>query len=271
MYDISFPHLGIVIEHLRRSVSVGGFEIAYYGIIIGTGMLIAMYMICRDAARLGDDPDAYTDVGMLAIVVGIICARAYYVLFSWEMYKDDPIQIFNIRGGGLAIYGGVIGGLGAIYIYSKVKKKSFLRMCDLIMPGVLVGQIMGRWGNFFNCEAFGAYTDSLLAMRIRLALVGQNMLDADVLSHVIVENGTEYIQVHPPSSQEAEVRGRTVLDIYRRIRSDTRGGRGAAHGLAHDSRNRDTRQSAAGGSLCADGGGDDIPRICPGGGLRCKV
>ena len=197
MYDISFPHLGIVIEHLRRSVSVGGFEIAYYGIIIGTGMLIAMHMICRDAARLGDDPDAYTDVGMLAIVVGIICARAYYVLFSWEMYKDDLIQIFNIRGGGLAIYGGVIGGLGAIYIYSKVKKKSFLRMCDLIMPGVLVGQIMGRWGNFFNCEAFGAYTDSLLAMRIRLALVGQNMLDADVLSHVIVENGTEYIQVHP--------------------------------------------------------------------------
>lgn len=197
MYDISFPHLGIVIEHLRRSISINGFEIAFYGMIIGTGMLIGIQMVCRDAYRLGDDPDEYTDALLIAILSGIICARAYYVLFSWDMYKDDLIQIFNIRGGGLAIYGGVIGGLGAICLYTRLKKRSFLRMCDLIMPGVLVGQIMGRWGNFFNCEAFGAYTDSLLAMRIRLELVGRNMLNADVLSHVITENGTQYIQVHP--------------------------------------------------------------------------
>ena len=197
MYDISFPHLGIVIEHLRRSISINGFEIAFYGIIIGLGMIIGINMVCHDAQKLGDDPDIYTDVLLIAIVAGIVCARAYYVVFSWDMYKDDPIQIFNIRGGGLAIYGGVIGGLTAAYIYAKVKRKSFLRLCDLIMPGVLVGQIMGRWGNFFNCEAFGAYTDSLLAMRIRLALVGSNMLGGDVLSHVIVDGGTEYIQVHP--------------------------------------------------------------------------
>ena len=197
MYDISFPHLGIVIEHLGRSISINGFEIAYYGIIIGLGMILGIQMVCRDAAKLGDDPDTYTDVLLIAIVAGIICARAYYVFFSWDMYKDDPIQVFNIRGGGLAIYGGVIGGLTATYIYTRIKKKSFLRLCDLIMPGVLVGQIMGRWGNFFNCEAFGAYTDCLLAMRIRLALVGSNMLGGDVLSHVIVDNGTQYIQVHP--------------------------------------------------------------------------
>ena len=195
--DIRFVHLGITINHLKSSISVFGFQIAFYGIIIGIGMLAGLCIAQSDAKRRGQDPELYLDFALYAIICSIIGARLYYVIFEWDYYKNNLLQIFNLRAGGLAIYGGVIAGTITMIVYTRMKKVSFFSMADTGVLGLVTGQIIGRWGNFFNCEAFGGYTDSLLAMRIRRALVNDNMLNADVLNHRIVENGVEYIQVHP--------------------------------------------------------------------------
>ncbi|MCD8083213.1 MAG: prolipoprotein diacylglyceryl transferase [Clostridiales bacterium] len=182
---------------MRDSVSIFGFRVAFYGIIIGCGMLAGIWLAASDARRRGQDPELYLDFALYAIICSVIGARIYYVIFEWDSYKNDLIQIFNLRAGGLAIYGGVIAGILTLVVYSRAKKIPFFSMADSAVLGLITGQIIGRWGNFFNREAFGGYTDSLFAMRLRLAIVNPNMLNADVLSHKIVENGVEYIQVHP--------------------------------------------------------------------------
>ena len=195
--DLSFVNLGITIEHLRSSISIFGFRIAFYGIIIGIGILAGICVAQADAKRRGQDPEIYLDFALYAIVCSIIGARIYYVVFEWDMYKDNLLQVFNLRGGGLAIYGGVIGAVLTLLVYTRVKKISFFSMADTGCLGLITGQIIGRGGNFFNCEAFGGYTENLLAMRIRRSLVNENMISQDLLNHLIVENGVEYIQVHP--------------------------------------------------------------------------
>ena len=197
MYDLKFVNLGITIEHMVSSVNVFGFRIAFYGIIIGIGMLLGIMLAAWDAEDRGLGEDVIYDHVFWVIVIGIMGARLYYVFFQWDAYKDDLLQILNLRAGGLAIYGGVIAGLTTLYVLCRRKKLSFLDVADSIMLAVLVGQILGRWGNFFNCEAFGRYTESLFAMRIRKAIVNPIMIDAELLEHLIIENGTEYIQVHP--------------------------------------------------------------------------
>ncbi|RGZ01892.1 prolipoprotein diacylglyceryl transferase [Clostridium sp. AM58-1XD] len=195
--DLSFVNLGITIEHMRNSISIFGFRIAYYGIIIGIGMLAGIWIAQSDAKRRGQDPEIYLDFALYGIIFSIIGARLYYVLFSWDAYKDNPIEILNLRGGGLAIYGGVIGAVLTLLIFTKAKKLSFFSMADSGCIGLITGQIIGRWGNFVNCEAFGGYTESLFAMRIKKSIVNPSMISQDLLNHLIVENGVEYIQVHP--------------------------------------------------------------------------
>ncbi len=195
--DISFVHLGFTIDHLQNSISIFGFRIAFYGIIIGFGILAGLWVATRDAKRRGQDPDIYLDFVLYAIIISIIGARIYYVIFDWDNYKDDLLQILNLRAGGLAIYGGVIGAVITLIVYARVKKLSFFSLADTGCLGLITGQIIGRWGNFFNCEAFGGYTDSLFAMRIRRALVNENMISKELLNHLIVKDGVEYIQVHP--------------------------------------------------------------------------
>ena len=153
--DLSFVNLGITIEHMKNSISVFGFRIAFYGIIIGIGMLAGIWVAQSDAKRRGQDPDIYLDFALYAIIFSIIGARLYYVIFSWDNYKDDLLQIFNLRAGGLAIYGGVIGAVLTLIVFTRVRKLSFLSMADSGCLGLITGQIIGRWGNFFNCEAFG--------------------------------------------------------------------------------------------------------------------
>ena len=195
--DASFPHLGIYIKNLVNHIDVFGFSIAFYGIIIGLGMLAGINIACSDAKRRGQNPDLYLDFAMYAIVLSIIGARIYYVVFEWDMYKDDLLQIFNLRGGGLAIYGGVIAAVITLTVYCKVKKQSFFSMADTGVLGLILGQAIGRWGNFFNAEAFGGYTDSLFALRYKLDIVGAGMLNDDVLSHAMEIDEVRYIQVHP--------------------------------------------------------------------------
>lgn len=195
--DLSFVNLGITIQHLPNSITVFGFRIAFYGIIIGLGMLAGMAVACSDAKRRGQNPDTYLDFALYAIIFSIIGARAYYVAFDWDNYKNDLLQIFNTRAGGLAIYGGVIAAALTLIVFTRVRKLSFFSMADSGVLGLVTGQIIGRWGNFFNCEAFGGFTDNLLAMRIKMSLVNPSMISDQLRNNQIVENGVAYIQVHP--------------------------------------------------------------------------
>ena len=154
--DISFVHLGITIENLKNQISVFGFSIAYYGIIIGIGMLTGIWVAQNDAKRRGQDPDIYLDFALYGIIFAIIGARLYYVIFEWDMYKDNLLQIFNLRAGGLAIYGGVIGAVLTLIVFTRKRMVSFFSMADSGVLGLITGQIIGRWGNFFNCLQCGS-------------------------------------------------------------------------------------------------------------------
>lgn len=195
--DIRFPHLGIEIENLGKSISIGDFSIAYYGIIISLGMLCGYLMAVFQAKRTGQDKEMYLDLALWDIVFAVIGARIYYVIFSWDYYRQNPGEILNIRGGGLAIYGGVIAGVITTLIFSKIRRVPFLRLADTACTGLLVGQIIGRWGNFFNREAFGGYTDSLFAMQIRMSDVNTSYITDELYNNVVSYNDTSYIQVHP--------------------------------------------------------------------------
>ena len=200
---INFPHLGIYLDHVGKSISVFGFEIAYYGIIMGSSILLGLYLAEREAKRTGQNPDTYTDLVIYAIIFSIICARVYYVIFSWDSYKDDLLRIFNLRQGGIAIYGAIIGAVSTVYVYSRVKRQSFLQMVDTACIGLVAGQILGRFGNFFNREAFGGYTDGLLAMQLPVSAVRAHEITDEMWANVQVIGGEQFIQVHPTFLYEA--------------------------------------------------------------------
>ena len=195
--DIRFVHLGITIEHLKNSISVFGFRIAFYGIIIGIGMLAGIWIAQSDAKRRGQDPELYLDFALYAIICSIIGARIYYVVFEWDYYKENLLQIFNLRAGGLAIYGGVIAAVISVFVLAKVKHLSPFQIFDTIAMALLNGQMLGRWGNFFNREAFGEYTDSLFAMRLPVDAVRSGDITEKMREHMERINGVSYIQVHP--------------------------------------------------------------------------
>ena len=195
--EINFPNLGIYLDHVGKNISIFGFSIAYYGIVIVTGMMIAIWIAQREAKRTGQNPEQYLDLAMIGIAAGILGARIYYVIFAWDYYKDDLLSIFNIRQGGLAIYGGIIGACIAVVIYSRKKKQNFSLLMDSASMSIVFGQIMGRWGNFFNREAFGDYTNNLFAMQLPVSAVRANEITQKMWDHVVTVNGVEYIQVHP--------------------------------------------------------------------------
>lgn len=195
--EIAFPNIGIYIPHLPKGITIGGFTIAFYGMIIAAGMLSGLWLACHQAQRTGQKKEVYTDFAIYAIIFSLIGARLYYVVFSWENYKDDLLQIFNTRGGGMAIYGAVIAAVLTAIIYCKVKKYNFFLFADTAVGGLVLGQIIGRYGNFFNREAFGEYTNSLFAMRLRVDQVNPANITELMKSHMTTVDGVQYIQVHP--------------------------------------------------------------------------
>ena len=196
MPEIWFPHLGIQIEHLSRVIfQIFGYDVYWYGVIIASGVLIALAFAIREAKRTGQNAENYVDIALFGVIFSVIGARLYYVLFSWELYIDEPLKIFALREGGLAIYGGIIAGVITVIVYTKIKKLNFWLVADTTAPSLILGQIIGRWGNFFNREAFGGYTDNIFAMRYLKQQV--NNIAPSVLKNTITVNGTEYIQVHP--------------------------------------------------------------------------
>lgn len=155
---ISFPGLGLEFNINRVAFSFGSVDIYWYAVIIATGFLLALAFVFKNCKRFGVDSDRAIDVIFFAMILGIIGARAYYVAFQWDMYKDNLAEIFNIRGGGLGFYGGIIGGVIGLIIGTKLRGQKILPFLDLAGAAVLIGQGIGRWGNFVNSEAFGCNT-----------------------------------------------------------------------------------------------------------------
>ena len=193
--DIAFPHLGIYLKNVPKTIMVGSFGIAIYGILIAVSMLLGVTIASHVAKRRGQDPDLYWDAFLWIVVSAIAGARIYYVIFMWDYYKDNLPQIFNLRAGGLAIYGGIILSVVTIFVFCKKRKADPGQFLDNVGFGLVVGQIIGRWGNFFNREVFGEYTDSLLAMRLPVSMVRASDISESIAAHM--EAGTNYIQVHP--------------------------------------------------------------------------
>ena len=177
MNNIQFPGFNLNITIDNVAFQIGNVKIYWYAIFIIIAFILALLFIRRDKDKYDIKFESILELTIFLIPISLICARAYYVLFSFEKYKDDFLEIFNFRNGGLAIYGGIIGGIITILVYCKIKKISFLNVLDRCVPYLPLGQAIGRWGNFFNIEAHGTKTNNIFRMGI-------------------MENG-EYIEVHP--------------------------------------------------------------------------
>ncbi len=143
----------------RVAFTVFGIEIYWYSILIIIGIVVGMYFAQKKATAKGYSPDLIADIMMVALPAAIVGARLYFVAFEWENYRHDFMAIINVRSGGLAIHGGLLGAVAATYIFSKVKKIPFMEITDFFFPSVALGQAIGRWGNFINQEAHGGPTD----------------------------------------------------------------------------------------------------------------
>ena len=177
MKEIIFSRLGLKLNVNSVAISIFRVYIYCYAILIVSAFVIAIILWKKDDKKYGIDFENILEVLIIVIPISIICARMYYVLFDLSYYIKNPIEIFNIRNGGLAIYGGIIGAVITIIIYCRVKKMNILDMLDYIAPYLALGQAIGRWGNFFNGEAHGTVTNNIFRMGI-------------------VENG-QYMEVHP--------------------------------------------------------------------------
>ncbi len=194
-YEISFPGLGLSFDPDRIVCNLFGKNIYWYGLIIVVGFALAVFYACRRARQFGLKSDDILDVLLVATPTAIVCARAYYCIFNWSLFADNPISVLYIWHGGLAIYGGVIGAALAIIICTKIKKISCLALLDLTSLGFLIGQSIGRWGNFINREAFGAQTDSFLRMGLTDA-TGQTIYVHPTFLYESVWNLIGFVLIH---------------------------------------------------------------------------
>ena len=166
---ITFPNLGIRVNPSPVAFTVFGKEIYWYGVIIACGFVLAALYMMKRAKTFGLTDDDVLDMLLWAVPIGVVCARAYYCIFYWELFRDNPISVLYIWQGGLAIYGGVLGGGLTLLVVARVKKMPAAVLLDVAALGVIIGQFCGRWGNFMNREAFGAVTDSFLKMGLENA------------------------------------------------------------------------------------------------------
>ena len=196
--SIRFPNISAYFEGMNKSFTVFGFEITVYGILVAVGMLLGLAVIMLQVRKHKENPNLYLGMVLISLIGGVIGARLYYLAFSWESFSGKPwTELINIRGGGLAIYGGIFGGALAGFIYCKIRKVSFGQMADTVSIGLLTGQIIGVWGNAFNREAFGEYTDSLFAMQIPLESVHSSAVTKQMRDNLVMVLDEPFIQVHP--------------------------------------------------------------------------
>ncbi len=214
MRGIYFPGTGIEFPSVPESFSVFGFEVKLYGLVIFLGYVLALVISLHEAKRTGQDPEDYWDFLMAMIVPSILGARIYYVLFNLKEYTGTGksagkvfLDMLNIRDGGLAIYGGLIAGTITAVVLTGIKKISLPLLADTVTMGILVGQILGRWGNFFNREAFGSMTKGVTRMAIPVEyytdtdslgyMTRNGIITDDMLKNTETVRGVECITVHP--------------------------------------------------------------------------
>lgn len=198
--EISFPSLGIAIDP-PKTFSIGPLTIHYYGLIIAVGLVLAVLYACRRSKEFGVNEDTLIDGVLWVTPFAILCARAYYCIFSWESYADDPISVLYIWEGGLAIYGGVIGAVIGIIVFCKVRKIKVPVILDMVALGFLIGQSIGRWGNFMNREAFGAETGSFLRMGLMNAYTGEVTYYHPTFLYESVWNAVGFVLLHKLSKR----------------------------------------------------------------------
>ena len=196
--SIRFPNLDINLGHIAKSLNFFGYEITVYGMLMAAGMLLGLLVVLTQARRQNQNTNLYLGVVILSILGGVIGARAYYVAFSWELFQNQDLNVFfDLRSGGLAIYGGIFGGMLVAFVFCCIRRVSFGRIADIACTGLLAGQSISIWGNFFNRASFGKYTDSLLAMQLPLNAVSSGEVTKTIREQIVNVNGTDYIQVHP--------------------------------------------------------------------------
>lgn len=194
---INFPNLGLQLENVGRTFSIFGFEISYYGVIMGLAILAGMSLVLLMARYTGQHMEDYLDLAIVTIPAAIVGARLFYVIFSWDVYKESPLSALALWKGGLAFYGGLIAGVIAIWIFSRVRMLWTAEVLDTAVFGVLLGQVIGNWGNFFNREAFGEYTNGLFAMQIPIDAVRIADVTDRMRNHLVELEGTRFLQAQP--------------------------------------------------------------------------
>lgn len=195
--NINFPHLGIELEHVGRSISILGFHITYYGMLIGLALVAGIFITIYFAVKSRQNIEHYLDLVIGTVLWGVVGARLYYVLFSWDRYQGHFFRIFNLRQGGLAFYGALMAAVLFTVFYAKRKRENSMRLLDTATVGLIAGQIIGRFGNFFNRESFGGYTDGLFAMQLPVDAVRTADITEKMREHIVELEGISYIQVHP--------------------------------------------------------------------------
>ncbi len=192
---ITFPTFGIEVNP-PRTIELGPLTIHYYGLIIAIGLVLAVLYCSRRAKEFGLTEDHVLDGVLCVTPFAICCARIYYCVFAWHEFADDPISCLYIWNGGIAIYGGVLGAIAGIWAFSKWKKLKLPAVLDLVLLGFLIGQCIGRWGNFFNREAFGAETDSFLRMGLYNASTGVTTYFHPTFLYESLWNGAGFVLLH---------------------------------------------------------------------------
>ena len=193
--EISFPSLGLTLDP-PRSISLGPLTVHFYGIIIAVGLILAVVYACRRCKQFGITEDDLLDGVLWVTPFAILCARAYYCIFSWEQYAADPIRVLYIWEGGLAIYGGVLGAAIGVTVFCRIKNIKLPMLLDLVSLGFLIGQSIGRWGNFFNREAFGAETSSFLRMGLMNRYTGDVTYYHPTFFYESVWNAAGFLLLH---------------------------------------------------------------------------
>ncbi len=219
---IGFPGISLYFDNVPKGISIFGISISIAGILLIIGIMAGIFVTLKKAARTGQNKEQYIELSIYILVSTIIGSRIGFVIFNWELYSDNFLQIFNFRTGGLSIYGGIIAALIATYIYCKLKKINALLILDTSVPGILICQIVSKFGDFFNRSGLGRYTDSIFRMNINTTDSGLNRIYrqavisntelakqlnrenmrlgivSDIRNNLLLtEEGETFIQVHP--------------------------------------------------------------------------
>ena len=193
--EISFPALGIALNP-PKYLEIGPLTVYYYGLIIACGLILAVLYGCKRSREFGIREDDLVDGVLWVTPFAIICARLYYCAFSWDYYGTNPIEILYIWEGGLAIYGGVLGALVGVSVFCRIKKIKVAALLDVVLLGFLIGQSIGRWGNFMNREAFGAETDFFLRMGLLNSYTGEVTYYHPTFLYESVWNACGFVLLH---------------------------------------------------------------------------